>query len=138
MSLFSNRYSGTIAARDGLTTMPIVHATQFILLALLPILLKIPTIGLIDLMLLGLTMYLINSPIQLHMLSVAEAQFPQSVVLASSLNSIFGNFGIALGSAFGSIIVKQFGLVYVGPGGALFALITLILIVTLNKLIASK
>lgn len=78
-------------------------------------------------------MYLINSPIQLHVLEIAEASFPQSLVLASSLNSIFANFGIALGSAAGSLIVQFSGTKYVGPGGAVFTLMTLILLIALNR-----
>ncbi|CEM62288.1 conserved membrane hypothetical protein [Treponema phagedenis] len=138
MSLLSNRLSGTMAERSGIKKMPLVYVVQFILLILLPSVLRIPAIGLADLMLLGLTMYLINSPVQLHMLSIAESKFPQSLVLASSLNSIFANFGIALGSGVGSLIVKNLGLHYVGPGGAVFAITTLLLLIRLNKLAARE
>ncbi len=99
MSLLSNQLSGKIAEGPGLSFMPKVYLCQLALLIALPFLLTIPILGTIDIMLLGLTVYLINSPIQLHVLEIAEASFPQSLVLASSLNSIFANFGIALGSA---------------------------------------
>lgn len=93
MSLLSNQFSGKIAEQRGLITMPKIYVFQAGLLLLLPLLLNIRVLGLIDIMLLGLTMYLINSPIQLFVLGIAEKEFPQSLVLASSLNSIFANFG---------------------------------------------
>jgi predicted MFS family arabinose efflux permease len=55
------------------------------------------------------------------------------LVLASSLNSIFANFGIALGSATGSFVVENFGLKPLGPSGALYALLAFIVVICLNK-----
>lgn len=133
MSLLSNQLSGKIAERRGLLTMPKIYAFEIFLLAFLPLLLNIRLLGFLDLMLLGLTMYLINSPIQLHILGIAEEEYPQSMVLASSLNSIFSNFGIAIGSAAGSLIVKNVGMHNLGPGGAIFTVITLILMIALNR-----
>ena len=78
-------------------------------------------------------MYLINSPIQMHLIGVAEKNYPQAMVLVSSLNSIFSNFGIALGSATGGFVVNHFGVNNVGSGGAVYTLITLIAIVSLNR-----
>ncbi|EOT30527.1 hypothetical protein [Enterococcus saccharolyticus] len=43
------------------------------------------------------------------------------------------NFGIALGSAAGSLLVKHVGLNSVGPGGAIFTVITLILLLLLIR-----
>ncbi|BAK94381.1 major facilitator superfamily transporter [Tetragenococcus halophilus NBRC 12172] len=89
--------------------------------------------GFIDLMLIGLTMYLLNSPIQLHMIGIAENSYPQSMVLASSFNSIFSNIGIAIGSAVGSQIAQNVGMQALGPGGAVLAAITLVLTLMLNR-----
>lgn len=84
-------------------------------------------------MLLIISMPLLNSPIQIHFLQVAEQGYPQSIVLASSLNSIFSNFGIALGSATGGVIVSHLGMNAVGPGGAAYTLITLLMVCWLNR-----
>ena len=133
MSLFSNQYSGKIADNRGLKAMPTVYVIELLALAAMPLLLNSKIMGTIDVMLVGALMYLINSPVQLHILSVAEHDYPQSMVLASSLNSIFSNFGISLGSAVGGIVVSNFGIQNVGFGGAIFTLITLIAVIMLNK-----
>lgn len=133
MSLLSNQLSGKIAERHGLLTMPKVYIAEIFLLGLLPLLLNIRWLGFLDLMLIGLAMYLINSPIQLHMIGIAEENYPQSMVLASSFNSIFSNIGIAIGSALGSQIADNIGMQALGPGGAVLAAITLILILMLNR-----
>lgn len=132
MSLISNQLSGKIAERRGLLTMPKVYIAEIFLLGLLPVFLSISWAGFIDLMLIGLTMYLLNSPIQLHMIGIAENSYPQSMVLASSFNSIFSNIGIAIGSAVGSQIAQNVGMQALGPGGAVLAAITLVLTLALN------
>lgn len=133
MSLFSNQYSGKIADNRGLKAMPTVYVIELLALGAMPLLLDSKIMGTIDVMLVGALMYLINSPVQLHILGVAEHDYPQAMVLASSLNSIFANFGISLGSAVGGIVVSNLGIQSVGFGGAIFTLITLIAVIMLNK-----
>ncbi len=133
MSLLSNQYSGGIADNGGLKVMPRAYIIELHALVLMPLLLRSKVVGTVDVMLVGALMYLINSPIQLHILNVAEKDYPQSMVLASSLNSIFSNFGISLGSAIGGITVSQFGIQNVGLGGAAFTALTLFLLMVLNR-----
>ncbi|WP_415600249.1 hypothetical protein [Liquorilactobacillus hordei] len=78
-------------------------------------------------------MYLLNAPVQVHFFSVAEKEYPQSLVLSSSLNSIFFNFGISLGSATGGILVANHGLITIGPGASGFAFLAIITLILLNK-----
>lgn len=78
-------------------------------------------------------MYLLNSPIQVHFFSVAEKDYPQSLVLSSSLNSIFFNFGISLGSATGGVLVASHGLSAIGPGASVFAILSIVIAILLNK-----
>lgn len=138
MSLFSNQYSGRIADHGGLRVMPIVYLLEILALGLMPLFLHSQIVGTIDIMMVGALMYLINSPIQLHILGLAEREYPQSLVLASSLNSIFANFGISLGSAVGGLVVTNFGIQNVGLGGAIFAALTLVCVLWLNREIARK
>lgn len=135
MSLIGNLYSGRIAQQHGLTTMPYVFLLQFILLASLPFLLANKFWGLLSVMTLGISMYLINSPSEMFYLQIAEKKYPQSLVLASSFNSIFANVGIALGSGIGSLLYVKTGLVGIGPGGAIFALLALLVNIGLNTLL---
>lgn len=135
MSLFSNLLSGRLADNRGLQRMPWVFVTQTVFLLLLPLLLQERILGLLGLMILGLTMYLNNSPIQMHFMDIAEHDYPQSMVIASSFNSIFANVGIAIGSAAGSWAFESFGLTAVGPTGAVFALMALVVSISLSRLL---
>ncbi|OIM22303.1 MFS transporter, partial [Oenococcus oeni] len=134
MALISNQLSGKIASSSGLKKMPEIYIGQFLLLVLFPFLAVVPFIGMIVVMLLGVSMYLLNSPIQIFFLTVAEADYPQSLILASSLNSIFANFGIALGSATGGIVTEYFGLNKIAPIGSLYVLIALVLTLILERI----
>ncbi len=133
-NIIGNRVSGLISEGPGLRAMPLVYISQLILMALMPLVFHYSWPGAVLLFLVIFTMPLINSPIQLFFLSIAEKKYPQSIVLASSLNSIFSNFGIALGSATGGIIVSHLSLNGVGPGGAVYALVSLGLVLWLNHM----
>lgn len=133
-SIMSNQLSGFLAARDGLNKMPWIYMIETLMFVSLPLLLKWQWAGLVDIMLIGLVMYLLNSPIQIHFLSVAEKDYPQSLVLASSFNSIFFNFGISLGSAAGSMIIDKTTPSFLGVGAAVFSLSALGLSISLNRL----
>ncbi len=134
MALISNQLSGKISSSSGLKKMPEIYIGQFLLLVLFPFLAVVPFIGMIVVMLLGVSMYLLNSPIQIFFLTVAEADYPQSLILASSLNSIFANFGIALGSATGGIVTEYFSLNKIAPIGSLYVLIALGLTLILERI----
>lgn len=134
MSLISNQLSGRLANHNGLAKMPKVFTIEGVILLLLPFALFNRITGLLVLMALGVCMYLHNSPVQMHFLAVAEADYPQSMVMASSLNSIFANFGIALGSATGGLVIDHFGLAATGFGGAIYLAITLVVVIWLNRI----
>ena len=138
MSLISNQASGRIANSKGLRSMPLLYLIEFIVLITMPLWLQNTWLGTVDIMLVGILMYLINSPLQLHIMGVAENDYPQSLVLASSINSIFSNLGISLGSAAGGLVVSNFGLNNVGIGGAVFTAFALISTVMLNKVNAAR
>ncbi|MFT9097111.1 MFS transporter [Liquorilactobacillus sp.] len=133
MSIISNQASGYLAENDGLLRMPLVYSCQVILFILMIFLPYIKWLGLLLILLLGITMYLLNAPVQVHFFSVAEKEYPQSLVLSSSLNSIFFNFGISLGSATGGILVTNHGLAVIGPGASGFALLAIITAILLNR-----
>ncbi|KRL75096.1 MFS transporter [Secundilactobacillus paracollinoides] len=133
MSIISNRLSGTLAEHQGLRYMPRFYVADIVLLALLPFALGNKVAGLAILLILTLIITILNSPIQIHFLNVAEREYPQSIVLASSLNSIFFNFGISLGSATSSLMMSHVGLKWISLGAAVFAFISLILALMLNQ-----
>ncbi|WP_288531994.1 MFS transporter, partial [uncultured Secundilactobacillus sp.] len=89
MSIISNRLSGTLAERNGLAKMPLFYIADIMLLLVFPLTMGVNILGLGFLLILTLIVTIINSPIQIHFLNIAEQDYPQSLVLASSLNSIF-------------------------------------------------
>jgi predicted MFS family arabinose efflux permease len=135
MSIFSNQLSGQLASHGGLVHMPKVYILEIALLFILPFTLHLAIFGLVVLLVLSLITSVLNSPIQLHFLNVAEQDYPQSIVLASSLNSIFFNFGISLGSATSSTMVDVAGVHNISFGAGVFALIALVMVVLLNRAI---
>lgn len=135
MSILSNRFSGMLAERNGLRIMPRFYVADIILLAVLPMTLSNKFIGLAILLVMSLIVTILNSPIQIHFLNIAEADYPQSAVLASSLNSIFFNFGISLGSATASGMLGAVGLNHISWGAAVYAAISLVLALILNHVI---
>lgn len=137
-SLVSNQLSGRISDHGGLKLMPKVYLVEILIFLVLPFFTQNKYLGIINLLLVGVVMYLINSPIQIHFLNTANDDYPQAITLASSLNPVFSNLGISLGSAVGSIIVGHFGLSMIGFGSSLFAVGALLISRQLNKIIAAK
>ena len=62
--------------RGGLRTLPMAFAAQAVLFALLPLLLGNRWAGLAGVFAMGLLMYLLNTPAQMHALSLAEQDYP--------------------------------------------------------------
>ena len=135
MNILCNRFSGMLAERDGLKQMPKFYVADIALLLILPWGMSSKLGGMAILLVLTLIVTLINSPIQIHFLNIAEREYPQSTVLASSLNSIFFNFGISLGSATASGMLGVVGLQHISWGAAGFAAVSLVLSVVLNRAI---
>jgi len=133
MSILGNRLSGTVAERDGLTTMPRFYVVDIILLLLLPVAMGNRVTGFGLFLVLTLIISVVNSPIQIHFLDVAEADYPQATLLASSLNAIFFNIGISLGSATASVVLVHGGLLSLGYGATAFAILSLIVAIILNR-----
>lgn len=117
-AIISNVSSGQVANVSGIRTLPLIYVIQTVCLLLLPIATHNLISGGLVLFTLGVVMYLLNSPLQMHFLKIATREHPACVNLASSLISVFFNFGIAAGSAMGGVIVGHVGLRYVGIGGA--------------------
>ena len=117
-AITSNVSSGQVANKTGIRMLPLIYIIQTVCLLLLPIATHNLISGGLVLFILGVMMYLLNSPLQMHFLNIATREHPACVNLASSLISVFFNFGIAAGSAMGGVIVKYAGLRFVGIGGA--------------------
>lgn len=125
--LWSNLYGGKLADRgrgvEPLTHIRPIYCVQAICLCLLAFASLVPAGGALLLVALGMLMYLQNSASQVLYMDVAYQSHPGSVNLAASLNSMSFNIGIAIGSAVGGLVNDLLGLTWLGPVGAIFALL---------------
>ena len=96
-----------------------------VLFALLPLLLGNRWAGLAGVFAMGLLMYLLNTPAQMHALSLAEQDYPFASSLCASVQPVSYNFGIAIGSFIGSAVQEGWGFRPLGLPAAMFALAAL-------------
>ncbi|MFZ2353550.1 MFS transporter [Paucilactobacillus nenjiangensis] len=134
-SIVGNQLSGRIADKSGISKMPQIFILEMALLLVMPLALNYKVTGLAVLLIVGVVTALLGAPMQVHFLGVAEKDYPQSLVLASSLSSIFFNFGISLGSATAAALLGIIGLKNISLIAFGYALMTFILIVILNKIL---
>jgi len=137
MSILGNRLSGSVAEKSGLKSMPKFYIADIILLLLMPMAMGNKVTGFGLFLVLTLIISVVNSPIQIHFLDVAEADYPQATLLASSLNAIFFNIGISVGSATASVVLVRGGLLSLGYGATVFAVLSLVTAFILNRVNAS-
>lgn len=125
--LWSNLYGGKLADRgrgvEPLTHIRPIYCVQAVCLCLLAFASLVPVAGALLLVALGMFMYLQNASSQVLYMDVAYQSHPGSVNLAASLNSMSFNIGIAIGSAVSGLVNDAFGLMWLGPFGAIFALL---------------
>ena len=90
-----------------------------------PLLLGNRWAGLAGVFAMGLLMYLLNTPAQMHALSLAEQDYPFASSLCASVQPVSYNFGIAIGSFIGSAVQEGWGFRPLGLPAAMFALAAL-------------
>lgn len=129
--LFSNLFSGKLAEHNGVYRLRFIFMLQFLCMIVLPFALLNTVSSSIVILIIGFLMYLMNSPVQLNILDFTERDYPACLTLASSNNSFSFNFGIALGSFVGSRIFDNFGIRWVGFGGAVLSVLAFLCVVML-------
>lgn len=140
--LWSNLYGGKLADRgrgvEPLTHIRPIYCAHAVLMASLIVAHWVPVYGALLLVVLGMFMYLQNSASQVLYMDVASQSHPGSLNLAASLNSMSFNIGIALGSAVGGLINGHFGLMWLGPVGALFLVCAIAITTFLRPFVAQE
>lgn len=140
--LWSNLYGGKLADRgrgvEPLTHIRPIYCVHAVLMASLVVAHWVPVYGALLLVVLGMFMYLQNSASQVLYMDVASQSHPGSLNLAASLNSMSFNIGIALGSAVGGLINGHFGLMWLGPVGALFLVCAIVITTMLRPFVAQE
>ena len=140
--LWSNLYGGKLADRgrgvEPLTHIRPIYCAHAVLMASLVVAHWVPVYGALLLVVLGMFMYLQNSASQVLYMDVASQSHPGSLNLAASLNSMSFSIGIALGSAVGGLINGHFGLMWLGPVGALFLVCAIVITTMLRPFVAQE
>ena len=140
--LWSNLYGGKLADRgrgvEPLTHIRPIYCAHAVLMASLVVAHWVPVYGALLLVVLGMFMYLQNSASQVLYMDVASQSHPGSLNLAASLNSMSFNIGIVIGSAVGGLINGHFGLMWLGPVGALFLGCAIVITTMLRPFVAQE
>ncbi|CAM3096817.1 MFS transporter [Lactiplantibacillus plajomi] len=136
MMVISNILAGVLANHGGLKRLPIFYILDAIILAVFPLFVSSKVVDYLLLLAISLIVTLLNAPIQLHFLNVAEQKYPQSIVFASSFPMIFFQVGISLGSAAASLFMSPLGLENISIVGVIFSLIALVVLILLNRAIS--
>ena len=140
--LWSNLYGGKLADRgrgvEPLTHIRPIYCAHAVLMASLVVAHWVPVYGALLLVVLGMFMYLQNSASQVLYMDVASQSHPGSLNLAASLNSMSFNIGIAIGCAVGGVVNGHFGLMWLGPVGALFLVCAIAITTMLRPFVAQE
>ncbi len=118
----SNLLSGWVAQRFGVIGLAGSCLIQAVLLALLFFTTGNFVAGLVNVLLIGVGMYVVNSPGQMHFLNIAQHDYPRALTMAASVQPMSFNIGIAAGSFVGGVVVAGPGLAYLGFAGAVMCL----------------
>ena len=132
---FSNLLSGWLDARFGMralvVTFPLLAALLFRLWALGAVM----PAALAVVMGIALLMYVASVPCISAFMETARRSHPKALTLASSLEPMSFNIGIAFGTAVGGAVVSGPGIASVGLVGGVFALVALALVLVTLRLI---
>ncbi|MBM6774179.1 MFS transporter [Olsenella profusa] len=124
---FSNLLSGWADARFGLRALLVSFPVQAaVLLALYLVGPAVPA-ALVPVLLVGVTMYVVSVPCISDFMRAARRRHPKALTLASSLEPMSFNCGIAFGTAVGGAVVSGPGLPLVGLVGAGLSLVAMLL-----------
>ena len=131
--IIGNKFGGYIADNGGIHRLGGIYIAMTILYLLFGPLLSFKWIAIIIVALLCIAFSSYGSSTQLMFLDIAEKAYPLSLDLASSLNSIFANIGISLGSFTASQAVAFLPMRNLGYVGAVYGLAATILVLVLSK-----
>lgn len=131
--IIGNKFGGYIADNGGIHRLGGIYIAMTILYLLFGPLLSFKWIAIIIVALLCIAFSSYGSSTQLMFLDIAEKEYPQSLDLASSLNSIFANIGISLGSFTASQAVAFLPMRNLGYVGTVYGLAATILVLVLSK-----
>lgn len=131
--IVGNKFGGFLADNGGVHRLPGVYVLMTVLLLALAPSFRFKWLAIAIVAILCVTFASYGASTQLMFLDIAEKKYPQSLDLASSLNSIFANIGISLGSLAAAETVRFSSLGNVGNVGAIFGVLAIILITIVSR-----
>ena len=131
--IVSNKFGGYLADNGGVHRLPWVYVVMTVLLLGLAPAFHMKWLAIAIVAILCVTFASYGASTQLMFLDIAEKNYPQSLDLASSLNSIFANIGISLGSLAAAETVRFSSLGNVGNVGAIFGILAILLITFVGR-----
>lgn len=123
MTLVSNLAAGWLDVRFGLRTLVVSFPLQAVVLAAVSVAGAAMPAALVAIMAVGLSMYLLSVPVIGLFMGIARERHPKALTLASSLEPMAFNVGIAFGTAVGGAVVMGPGMGVSGYVGAAFSLV---------------
>lgn len=131
--IIGNKFGGFLADRGGVHRLGNIYIAMTILYIAFGPLLNFKWLAIIVVALLCIAFSCYGASTQLMFLDIAEKDYPQSLDLASSLNSIFANIGISLGPLTASTAVQFTSLNHLGYVGAVYGILATVLVIILSK-----
>lgn len=128
-----NKLGGVIANHGGIKIIIWIFTGLTLLLLSLGSIWSLPWLACLVLGLICICLGTYGATIQVMFLDVAERDYPQSIDLASSLNSIFSNIGISLGSLTAAQVAGFAGVGRTGYFAAIYAALAVLLTLVLRK-----
>lgn len=133
IDIFGSQISGKIAAGNGLRTLRPIYLLDLVIFAAFSTMMQNQWTGIFTLFLLTFMMVLFDSPIQVFFLNQATEKYPSAINLASTLNAVFYNVGIALASMTGGFMLKSADLSNLGWNSFGYSLVATVLIFLLSR-----
>lgn len=134
LDVFANQLSGRLAAKNGIKRLRPFYVLDLVLLALFQFSMQNAWTGLLLLCALVFFFALFGSPIQIFVLDVASHDYPQATTLASTLNAIFYNVGVAVSSFTATQTLKVVGLPALGWNSLVYCAVALLVLLTLVRM----
>ncbi|MBP2056965.1 putative MFS family arabinose efflux permease [Lactobacillus colini] len=133
IDIFANQTSGRLASKNGFKTLRFIYILDMFLLLSFRLMMQNQWTGLILILALAYFIALSGSPTQVYFLDLATEKYPTAINLASTLNAVFYNVGIALSSMTAGIVLKYTDLSHLGWNSLAYCIVAAIMTFILAK-----
>lgn len=135
VSIIGNKIGGYIAGRGNMKDIPWLYLFMTIALVVTGFTMQLRIFAFILIALICIVNCSYGSSVTVFLLDIASHSYPQALDLASSLNPVFSNVGIAVGSLVAAQAINFISIAQIVFISAIFAFIAFILAMTIKYLI---